>query len=182
MEGFLLRGQGLHLKTTTCRGGVIKNVRFERNIVHKNFSCISLITDYQMTQAALDRCSPTTVSERSPVCLPPFQLQLVDSQFTGMLLSVRAHKGYPATVIHNISWIGNTCGSGSGSWGCSVNDTCTNITVAQNTFPPATSYHCKYIRSFHVAGNSPPGLEQCMEHAMRPSPPPPRAHALEGHF
>ena len=103
-----MRGQGLHLKTTTCRGGVIKNVRFERNIVHKNFSCISLITDYQMTQAALDRCSPTTVSERSPVCLPPFQLQLVDSQFTGMLLSVRAHQGYPATVIHNISWIGNT--------------------------------------------------------------------------
>ena len=127
---------GLHLKTTTCRGGVIENVRYENNLVHKNYSCISLITDYQMTQNALDRCSPTT--------------------------------GYPATTIRNISWIGNTCGSGGGSWGCSVNDTCSGIAVVNNSLPNGTDYQCEYIESFTVHGNEPLGLPSCMRESMHP--------------
>ena len=130
---------GLHLKTTTCRGGVIENVRYENNLVHRNFSCISLITNYQMTQAALDRCSPTV--------------------------------GYPATIIRNISWVGNSCGSGGGSWACSVNDTCSGITVERNKL--SAGYHCEYVRTYSVSSNSPPGLEACMAHAMDPQPPPP---------
>ena len=152
---------GLHLKTTTCRGGVIENVRYENNLVHRNFSCISLITNYQvrhatfscqvrglaayalalrfqMTQAALDRCSPTV--------------------------------GYPATVIRNISWVGNSCGSGGGSWACSVNDTCSGITVERNKL--SAGYHCEYVKTYSVSGNSPPGLEACMAHSMDPPPPP----------
>ena len=38
---------GLHVKTTLQRGGRIQGVMFRNNTVSANFSCISLITNYQ---------------------------------------------------------------------------------------------------------------------------------------
>ena len=91
-----------------------------------------------MTAAALARCSPAT--------------------------------GYPATVIRNISWIGNSCGNANSgaSFGCSVNDSCAHIAVEDNVFGSAGNFHCGYIQSYTVSGNTPPGMQTCMANSMHP--------------
>ena len=38
---------GLHVKTTMARGGSITGVRYKNNSVSENFTCVSLITNYQ---------------------------------------------------------------------------------------------------------------------------------------
>merc|ERR1719436_96353 len=75
--------------------------------------------------------------------------------------------GYPATRIRNVSWVGNVGHSGA-SWGCSVNDTCKDITVINNTAIGAglNPWHCKFVETFKVSGNTPDGLPDCMKNSM----------------
>lgn len=82
-------------------------------------------------------------------------------------------KGYPPTSVRNISWIGNTYGPadkrGHGGWQCSVNDTCSDLTVVNNTMLDSESgWSCHYIDSYTVSRNVPSGLEECMKGSMNP--------------
>lgn len=76
--------------------------------------------------------------------------------------------GYPAVLIRNISFVRNRAlGTGVHStWDCSVEDTCHEILVLDNHIQNADDqnpWYCHNIATFEVAGNSPPGLSDCME-------------------
>ena len=72
--------------------------------------------------------------------------------------------------MRNISFVGNRYVSDGhkshGGWTCSVNDTCSAITVINNTMLGGGGWSCHYVNSYVVSGNEPAGLEQCMEHSM----------------
>ena len=130
-EGICGWNAGLHVKTTMQRGGTIAGVVYRNNSISANFSCISLITNYQ-----------------APSVLPV---------------------GYPATSIRNISFIGNTCGANQVGLHCNANDTCTDISVIDNTVQTkgaAVPWDFHWIESYTVRGNSPPGALACMHGAM----------------
>ena len=95
-----------------------------------------------------------------------------NNSFIGLLTNYQTGDklpvGYPPTVIKNLSFVGNSGAKSGAHLGCSVNDTCTNVTFVNNTVAGNKhpwSFH--WIESFTVSGNSPPGAEQCMEGAMR---------------
>jgi hypothetical protein len=83
-------------------------------------------------------------------------------------------KDYPPTIVRNISFVGNKALGGAigASWHCSAHDACEQITVVNNTVlhgDEHNPWNCKYIQSYHVAGNSPPGLGDCMKNSMHPT-------------
>ena len=60
-----------------------------------------------------------------------------------------------------------------GSFNCAANSTCKNVTMKNNEANQhggggggGNPWHCKFIQTYAVAGNSPPGAESCMEHSM----------------
>ena len=84
--------------------------------------------------------------------------------------------GYPATVVRNISFIGNRAigGATGATWTCSVKDACEDLTVINNTIAGVRGgqnpFSCAFIQSFDVHGNVPGGfLEECMERSMNRS-------------
>ena len=82
---------------------------------------------------------------------------------------------------------------GGANWVCSVNDACEGLTVVNNTdivtvtgtgtgtgTEPAldpSPWGCQYVRTYTVAGNSPPGLRECMEKSMNRTAAHVHAHA-----
>lgn len=78
-------------------------------------------------------------------------------------------KGYPATKIRNIAFIGNRAlGAGYGAtFACSIHDFCENITVVNNYVAAGgRPWGCQYIDTYNASGNSPAGLAECMEKSM----------------
>ena len=79
---------------------------------------------------------------------------------------------YTPTIVRNITFANNRAiGSGVGaSFVCSVYDVCENIIVVNNTVNSDDNpWHCHFIDTFVVEGNSPPGLEECMANSMNRS-------------
>lgn len=78
-----------------------------------------------------------------------------------------APDGYAPVLIRNISFVRNRAlGTGVRAvWDCSVHDACQEILVLDNHIENADKepWVCKHIASFLVGGNSPPGLQACME-------------------
>merc|ERR1711957_991027 len=78
-------------------------------------------------------------------------------------------EGYPATVVRNISFVGNRAlGGATGvTFKCSVKDVCEEISVINNTVLNSDRpWHCNFVHSYNVAGNSPSGMEECMRDSM----------------
>jgi polygalacturonase len=130
-------GPALHIKTTLTRGGTIENVIFRDNIVY-NTSCFILLEMGYQNGEKVD---------------PP--------------------KDYAATVVRNISFVRNRAmGMATGaSFECFRKDACEEITVINNTVEHVAEgspspWACRYVKSYRVAGNFPPGLEECMANSM----------------
>jgi hypothetical protein len=119
------------------RGGTIENVIFRDNIVY-NTSCFILLEMGYQNGEKVD---------------PP--------------------KDYAPTVVRNISFVRNRAmGMATGaSFECFRKDACEEITVINNTVEHVAEgspspWACHYVKSYRVAGNFPPGLEECMANSM----------------
>jgi len=81
-------------------------------------------------------------------------------------------KDYPPTLVRNISFINNhALGRAVGvTFECAENDVCENFVVINNTVAAAKAdqdiWNCRFIKTFTVSGNTPAGLERCMEQSM----------------
>mmetsp|Transcript_9824 Transcript_9824/g.13888 ORF Transcript_9824/g.13888 Transcript_9824/m.13888 type:complete len:143 (+) Transcript_9824:1-429(+) len=78
---------------------------------------------------------------------------------------------YTPTAVRDISFVNNRAlgGAVGANWHCSAEDACEQITVINNTVRNSRNpWSCSYIRTFNVSGNSPPGLENCMQNSMNP--------------
>lgn len=81
---------------------------------------------------------------------------------------------YPPTRLRNITFVNNRAlGSAVGAnFACAEGDACEGIRVINNTVLDAggrNPWGCHFVRSFEVSGNSPPGLEECMQNSMNAS-------------
>lgn len=130
----------LHLKTTIRRTGVIENIVFDSNTVYNTTMFILLETGYQVNN-----------KEEPP--------------------------SYPMTVIRNIVFSNNRAfGFGkSASFHCHAKDACHGIQVVNNTIwgdgtdSNRNPWSCRFVESYHVANNTPAGLEDCMANSMNAS-------------
>ena len=71
--------------------------------------------------------------------------------------------------VSSITFANNRAlGAGTGAgFVCSDHDFCEAITVVNNTVQGNPHpWGCSFVDTFTVSGNSPPGLEACMEHSM----------------
>lgn len=81
-------------------------------------------------------------------------------------------KDYPPTLVRNISFVGNRAlGRAVGaSFSCAEKDICEDIVVINNTVVNADDdrniWHCRFIKTYTVLGNTPAGLKECMEQSM----------------
>ena len=79
---------------------------------------------------------------------------------------------YPPTLVANVTFRGNRAlGAATGvAFVCSVHDVCENITVEDNVVesasPGADPWHCEFVDTFTVSGNSPGGLAACMKNSI----------------
>ena len=78
---------------------------------------------------------------------------------------------YPPTLVRNLTFQDNLAlGSGIGaSFMCQKGCACQGIYVVNNTIVDHADHnpwHCDYIETYRVSGNSPPGLEKCMRESM----------------
>jgi len=132
-------GPALHLKTTLLRSNTIDNIIFRDNIVYNTSMFIFVETDYQVREQDI----------------PPH---------------------YNMTVVKNIVFENNQAlGEAVGAnFHCSKLDPCHEIRVVNNTIAKAAKngrnpWGCQYIDSYHVGGNTPEGLEDCMAKSMSPT-------------
>ena len=130
-------GPALHIKTTPTRGGIIENVVYRNNTVYNNTSFILVEMSYQSKDDEIP-------------------------------------KDYPPTLVRNVSFIDNhALGRAVGAtFDCAENDACEGFVVINNTVAAARVDHnvrvwnCHNIKTFSVSGNTPPGLDKCMEQSM----------------
>jgi polygalacturonase len=130
-------GPALHLKTTITRSGSIQNVTFDRNMVYNTSMFILVETNYH--------------GENQPQ-LPA---------------------NYPKTIVQTIVFSNNVAlGTATAAiFHCDAQDPCHEIHVINNTIvnvedETTNPWGCQYIQSYHVQGNRPGGLEECMERSM----------------
>lgn len=131
-------GPALHVKATITRGGRLENISFFNNTVWNATSFILMEMGYQSNE-----------NEEPP-------------------------DGYEPTLVRNISFVSNLAlGSATGAtFSCSRYDACHGITVIDNLIANAAAaesspWHCRFITDDSVvAGNFPPGLNECMAASM----------------
>lgn len=79
----------------------------------------------------------------------------------------RLPRGYAPTAVHHLQWVNNSFGPRGrhtrSAWVCSANSSCDSIVVVNNSMPRGSKWHCAHVVSPTVSGNSPSGLESCMQ-------------------
>ncbi len=130
-------GHALHLKTTLTRGGFLRNVYFQHNIVYNTTGIFLLETDYQDSQHKLPPTNYSTTEIRN----------ITLEQTIGMGQARSYSFDCSPYMICNEIRAQN------------------NVIVDTQGYDPDI-YHCSYVKSYLAEHNHPNGLEDCFFNSM----------------